>query len=187
MQAAEACQTCQGTGVIGGNQVCQTCGGRGQVLRPRALEVNIPVGVRDGSTIRLAGQGGAGAGGAQAGDLYLHIRLRPHPTFKVRGDDLEVEMPVAPWEAVLGAKIEVPTIDGQVEMNVPAGAQTGQRLRLRGQGLNRRKGGRGDEYVRLTVVVPRHVTAEERRLFEELRRVSQFNPRAAGGAAKGAA
>ena len=187
MQAAEACQTCQGTGVIGGNQVCQTCGGRGQVLRPRALEVNIPVGVRDGSTIRLAGQGGAGAGGAQAGDLYLHIRLRPHPTFKVRGDDLEVEMPVAPWEAVLGAKIEVPTIDGQVEMNVPAGAQTGQRLRLRGQGLNRRKGGRGDEYVRLTVVVPRHVSGEERRLFEELRRVSQFNPRVASGAAKGAA
>lgn len=187
MQAAEACPTCQGTGVVGGNQVCQTCGGRGQVLRPRTIEVNIPTGVRDGSTIRLAGQGGGGAGGAQAGDLYLHIRLRPHPTFKVRGDDLEVEMPVAPWEAVLGAKIEVPTIDGQVEVSVPAGAQTGQRLRLRGQGLNRRKGGRGDEYVRLAVVVPRHVTAEERRLFEELRRVSQFNPRAAGGAAKGAA
>jgi curved DNA-binding protein len=178
MQAAEGCPTCQGSGVINNNQVCQTCGGAGQVLRPKTIEVNIPAGVRDGSTIRLAGQGDAGAGGAQAGDLYLHIRLRPHPTFKVRGDDLEVEAPVAPWEAVLGSKIEVPTIDGQVEMSVPAGAQDGQRLRLRGQGLSRRKGGRGDEYVRLKVVVPRHVADEERRLYEELRRVSRFNPRA---------
>ncbi|HEX8501298.1 MAG TPA: DnaJ C-terminal domain-containing protein [Pyrinomonadaceae bacterium] len=96
----------------------------------------------------------------------------------MRGDDLEVETPLAPWEAVLGAKIEVPTIDGQVEMTVPAGSQTGQRLRLRGQGLNKRKGGRGNLYVKLSVVVPRHTAGEERRLYEELRRVSRFNPRA---------
>jgi curved DNA-binding protein len=84
-------------------------------------------------------------------------------------------------------KVEVPTVEGQVEMSVPAGAQNGQRLRLRGQGLSRRKGGRGDQYVRLKVVVPRHTSAEERRLFEELRRASQFNPRAERRAAKGAA
>ena len=178
MQAGELCQTCQGTGVIGGNQLCQTCGGRGQVLRPKTIEVNIPAGVRDGSTIRLAGQGGTGAQGAPPGDLYLHIRLRPHPVFTVNGDDLEVEVPLAPWEAVLGSRIGVPTIDGQVEMTVPAGAQSGQRLRLRGQGLNKRRGGRGDIYVRLKVVVPRQVSHEERQLYEQLRRISDFNPRA---------
>lgn len=178
MQAAETCPTCQGTGVTSDDKTCPTCGGAGQVLRPKTVEVNIPAGVRDGQTLRLAGQGGAGANGAPAGDLYLRIRLRPHPVFNVRGDDLEVELPVAPWETVLGAKVEVPTIDGKAEVTIPAGAQSGQRLRLRGQGLNKRKGGRGDEYVRLKIVVPKEPSDEERRLFEELKRVSRFNPRA---------
>lgn len=180
MQAVEPCPNCQGTGVLSETEVCPACGGAGQALRPKTMEVNIPAGVRDGSTLRLAGRGGAGTGGAPAGDLYLHIRLRPHPVFQVRGDDLEAEVAVAPWEAVLGAKIQVPTIDGRVEMNVPAGARTGRRLRLRGRGLNRRGGGRGDEYVRLRVDVPGRVTEEERRLYEELRRVSSFDPRAGG-------
>lgn len=178
MQAAETCPTCQGTGVTSDNKTCPTCGGAGQVLRPKTVEVNIPAGVRDGQTLRLAGQGGAGANGVPAGDLYLRIRLRPHPVFNVRSDDLEVELPVAPWETVLGAKVEVPTIDGKAEVTIPAGAQSGQRLRLRGQGLNKRKGGRGDEYVRLKIVVPKEPSDEERRLFEELKRVSRFNPRA---------
>jgi DnaJ-class molecular chaperone len=188
MQTVEPCPTCQGTGVVGEDKVCPTCNGAGQVVRPKTMEVNIPAGVRDGATLRLAGQGGAGLGGAPAGDLYLHIRLRPHPTFNVNGDDLETEVAITPWEAVLGAKIQVPTIDGRVEMNVPAGARSGRRLRLRGRGLNRRKGGRGDEYVRLRVEVPREVTDEERRLYEELRRVSSFDPRAAteAGGEKGA-
>src|SRR6267378_5823566 len=176
LQAAETCPTCNGAGVKD-NKPCPTCGGAGQVLRPKTIEVNIPAGVRDGSTIRLAGQGGAAMNGAQPGDLYLHIRLRPHPVFTVRGDDLEVELPIAPWEAVLGAKVEAPTIDGKVELTVPPGAQSGQRLRLRGQGLNKRKGGRGDEYVRLKVVLPKEISDEERRLFEELKRVSRFDPR----------
>jgi DnaJ-class molecular chaperone len=133
--------------------------------------------MRDGSTMRLAGQGGSGTNGSEPGDLYLHIRLRPHPVFTVKGDDLELELSIAPWEAVLGAGVEVPTIDGKVELKVPAGAKAGQRLRLRGQGLNKRKGGRGDEFVRLKVVVPKDVSAEERRLYEELKRVSRFNPR----------
>jgi DnaJ-class molecular chaperone len=133
--------------------------------------------MRDGSTIRLAGQGGSGTNGSEPGDLYLHIRLRPHPVFSVRGDDLELELSIAPWEAVLGANVEVPTIEGKVELKIPAGARAGQRLRLRGQGLNKRSGGRGNEYVRLKVVVPKEVSAEERRLYEELKRVSRFNPR----------
>lgn len=176
MQVAEACPTCGGTGLKDGKP-CETCGGAGQVIRPKTIEVNIPSGVRDGSTIRLAGQGGIGSNGSEPGDLYLHIRLRPHPVFTVKGDDLEVELPITPWEAVLGAKVEAPTIDGKVELTVPAGARSGQRLRLRGQGLNKRKGGRGDEYVRLKIVVPKDVNAEERRLYEELSRISGFKPR----------
>jgi DnaJ-class molecular chaperone len=143
----------------------------------KTIDVNIPAGVRDGSTVRLAGQGGPGANGSEPGDLYLHIRLRPHPMFTVKGDDLEVELPLAPWEAVLGANVEAPTLDGKVGVKVPAGARSGQRLRLRGQGLNKRSGGRGDEYVRVKIVVPKEVSAEERRLYEELKRVSQFNAR----------
>lgn len=176
MQVAEICPTCSGTG-IKDEKTCDTCRGAGQILKPKSIEVNIPAGVRDGSTIRLAGQGGAGSNGSEPGDLYLHIRLRPHPVFTVRGDDLEVELPIAPWEAVLGAKVEAPTIDGKVELTIPPGAKSGQRLRLRGQGLNKRKGGRGDEYVRLKIVVPKDVSAEERRLYEELKRVSRFEPR----------
>ena len=175
-QVADTCPTCNGTGEKD-DKTCPTCGGAGQVLRPKTIEVNIPAGVRDGSTIRVPGQGGAGSNGSQPGDLYLHIRLRPHPLFTVRGDDLEVELPIAPWEAVLGAKVEAPTIDGKVELTIPPGAKSGQRLRLRGQGLNKRKGGRGDEYVRLKIVTPNEVSAEERRLYEELQRVSRFNPR----------
>jgi curved DNA-binding protein len=88
-----------------------------------------------------------------------------------------VELPIAPWEAVLGAKVLAPTIDGKVELTIPPGAKSGQRLRLRGQGLNKRKGGRGDEYVRLKIVVPKEVSAEERRLYEDLKRISRFDPR----------
>jgi DnaJ-class molecular chaperone len=177
MQVAEVCSTCKGTGTVN-EKPCERCGGAGQVERTKTIEVNIPAGVRDGSTVRLAGQGGAGLNGSQPGDLYLHVRLRPHPVFTVRGDDIEVEMPIAPWEAALGTKIETPTIDGKVELSVPPGAQSGQKLRLRGQGLNKRSGGRGDEYVRLKIVVPKKITDEERRLYEQLRDVSHFNPRA---------
>ena len=176
MEVAETCPTCGGSGLKDGKP-CETCGGAGQVLKPKRIEVNIPTGVRDGSTVRLAGQGGTGSNGSEPGDLYLHIRLRPHPVFTVKGDDLEVELPITPWEAVLGAKVAAPTIDGKVELTIPPGAKSGQRLRLRGQGLNKRKGGRGDEFVRLKIVVPKQVSAEERHLYEELKRISRFDPR----------
>ncbi len=176
MQVAEVCPTCNGDGVVQ-DKTCQTCGGSGQVVKPKTIEVNIPAGVRDGSTVRLAGQGGAGMNGTQPGDLYLRIRLRPHPAFKVRGDDLEIELPIAPWEGALGTKVEVPTIDSKVDLTIPAGTQSGQRLRLRGQGLNKRGGGRGDEYVRLKIVTPKEISAEERRLYAELKRASKFDPR----------
>ena len=176
MQVSEVCPTCGGTGVKDG-KVCPTCSGSGEVIRPKTIEVNIPAGARDGATIRVPGQGGSGSNGSEPGDLYLHIKLRPHPVFTVKGDDLETELSIAPWEAVLGDKVAAPTIDGKVELTIPSGSKSGQRLRLRGQGLNKRSGGRGDEYVRLKIVVPKDVNAEERQLYEELKRVSRFEPR----------
>jgi DnaJ-class molecular chaperone len=143
----------------------------------KSLDVTIPSGVRDGSAIRLAGQGEPGTDGAPAGDLYLHVEIEPHVLFQLLGDDIQVDLPVTPWEALLGAKVNVPTLDNQVEMTIPAGSQAGQRLRLRRQGLQKRDGGRGDEYVKLKIVVPPSPTAREKELFEQLAAESRFNPR----------
>jgi DnaJ-class molecular chaperone len=148
------------------------------VTRPKTLDVQIPAGVRHGSVIRLAGQGEPGLGQAPAGDLLLHIRLRPHPLFNVLGNgDVELELPVAPWEAALGTEVSVPTLDGTVAMTVPAGVQGGQRLRLRGQGLRGRNNRQGDQYVRLKLVNPPALTESERALYEKLAATSHFNPR----------
>jgi DnaJ-class molecular chaperone len=148
------------------------------VTRPKALEVTLPAGVHDGATIRLAGQGEPGTGNAPAGDLLVRVRLRPHPLFSVLSNgDVHVELPAAPWEAAMGAKIRVPTLDGAVEMMIPAGTQGGQRLRLRGKGLQRRGGGRGDQDVRVTLLIPPILTENERSLFEQLAAESRFNPR----------
>ena len=177
LQRTAVCPTCNGSGVRE-NQPCATCHGAGVVTRPKTLDVTIPPGVRHGSVIRLAGQGEAGTGNAPAGDLLLHVQLRPHPLFHVLEEgDVEIELPVAPWEAALGAKVRVPTIEGSVDMMVPAGTQGGQRLRLRGQGVQRRGSGRGDQYVRLKLVNPPSLTASERALFEQLAAASHFNPR----------
>lgn len=178
LQSATVCPTCGGRGTQE-NRPCATCRGTGTVVRPKTLDVTIPAGVRDGSVVRLAGQGEAGVGNAPPGDLLLHVRLKPHPLFRVLGDsDVQVELPVAPWEAALGAKVRVPTIAGAVDMTIPAGTQGGQRLRLRGQGLQRRGGGRGDQYVRLQIVIPPTLTEAERAGFEKLAAASRFNPRA---------
>jgi len=177
IQATAPCATCKGLGVVN-NKPCPTCRGAGVVARPKTLDVTIPAGVREGSVIRLAGQGEPGAGNAPSGDLLLRLRLEPHRIFSVTPEgDIQIDLPVAPWETTLGARVSVPTLDGSVEMTIPAGAQGGQRLRLRGQGLNRRSGGRGDEYVRLKIVTPPNPTAKERELFERLAVESQFNPR----------
>jgi DnaJ-class molecular chaperone len=145
---------------------------------PKTLDVNIPAGVREGSMIRLAGQGEPGIGKASAGDLLLRVRLEPHPLFHLLEDgNIQIDLPVAPWEAALGARVMVPTLDGSVEMTIPAGAQGGQRLRLRSQGMNQQRGGRGDEYVRLTIVVPPRLTEAEKTLFAKLAAESRFNAR----------
>ena len=159
------------------NTICPTCRGTGQVLSPKTIDVNIPPGARAGSVIKLPKQGQPGAGGGEPGDLFVKLQLKPHPAFTVAGDDLTADVPVTASEAVLGATIEVPTIDGKAEMKVPAGSQSGQRLRLRGQGLNKRGGGRGDLYVRLKVVVPTQPSEREKQLYQELASATQFKPR----------
>jgi curved DNA-binding protein len=178
LQVTETCPDCHGSGSKDGKTVCPTCRGAGAIRRPKSLEVTIPAGVRDDSVIRLAGQGEPGANGAAAGDLFLRVRINPHPLFTIVGDnDIQVELPVAPWEAALGARVSVPTLDSPVEMKIPAGTQGGQRLRLRGQGLNRRGGGRGDEYAKIKIVIPPRLAPNEKELFEKLAAESLFNAR----------
>jgi len=146
----------------------------------RSYDVNFPAGVRAGQRIRLAGKGGAGRRGAPAGDLFLRARIRPHPYFRLEGRDLLVEVPVSPWEAALGATVPVRTLDGTTRVRVPAGSSSGRRLRLRGKGMPGPRGGHGDLYATVQVVVPRELSAEERVLFEQLSHASRFDPRAAG-------
>ncbi|HEY0359147.1 MAG TPA: DnaJ C-terminal domain-containing protein [Mycobacteriales bacterium] len=146
---------------------------------PRSLEVNIPAGVTDGQRIRLSGQGGQGSDGAPAGDLYLRVRIADHPRYRVEGRDVYVDLPVAPWEAVLGAKVPVQTPGGEAKVTVPAGTSSGRRLRLRGRGLPNPKGKPGDLYAEVRIVVPEHLSDDERRRWEELARESDFDPRKA--------
>ena len=177
LQLNEPCPTCGGTG-FKDEKTCPTCHGNGVVPRQRSFDVTIPAGVREGSVIRLAGQGEPGANGAPPGDLFLRVRIEPHRLFEIIGeDDIQVEVPVSPWEAALGARISVPTLDGNAEVKIPAGTQGGKRLRLRAQGLNKREGGRGDEYVKLTILIPPKLTTKEKQLFEKLAVESHFDAR----------
>lgn len=146
-------------------------------MQTRTLNVNIPPGIKDGQKIRLAGQGSPGGAGGPAGDLYLKIRLRPHPQFKVKDDNVVFDLALTPWEAALGATVRVPTLDGAVEMKVPPGVSSGAKLRVRGKGLGT-GGKRGDQLVRIMIHTPKTLTDEERRLWEEMARTATFQPRA---------
>ena len=151
-------------------------------LRPKQLDVTLPKGVRPGDRIRLKGQGATNGRAARPGDLYLKIRLQPHPFYTLleeSPEDLQIDLPLLPWEAVLGTEVQVPTLDGPVSMRIPPGSQAGQRLRLRGKGLPRRDGTRGDQYVRLVLVTPKSVGPRERELYKELGKLSTENPRSA--------
>ncbi|OAT82281.1 DnaJ C-terminal domain-containing protein [Desulfotomaculum copahuensis] len=162
----EACPACGGAG-FENDTFCSRCGGTGEVNGVKTLAVKIPPGVHDGSRIRLKGQGGEGLNGGERGDLYLKIHLRPDPVFTVQGDDLETEIILRPEQAVLGDRVTVFTLDGPVNMKVPAGARAGRRLRLRGKGWPR-KGGRGDQYVRIKIDIPASLTAAEEQLYRQL-------------------
>ncbi|WP_460491479.1 DnaJ C-terminal domain-containing protein [Dactylosporangium cerinum] len=144
---------------------------------PRRYDVNVPAGVVDGQRIRLAGQGNPGVVGGPSGDLYLVVRLAPHPRFRVEGRDIVLDLPVAAWEAALGGPVPLDTPGGPVHVDVPAGTSSGRRLRLRGRGLPNPRGRPGDLYAEVKIMVPAKLTEPERRLFEELGEASRFNPR----------
>ena len=146
--------------------------------KEKSLRVNIPVGVSEGQLIRVANEGEPGTLGGPSGDLFLTVRIEPHPLFKILDDaNLELDLPVAPWEAALGATVRAPTVEGPVELKIPPNTQSHRRMRLRGQGLNRRSGGRGDQYVRIEIVNPPSPSPQERELFQRLASESKFDPR----------
>ena len=143
-----------------------------------SFTARIPRGATDGQRLRLRGKGGAGVNGGPAGDLYLTIALEPHALFRPSGHDLDIEVPLAPWEAALGAEVQIPTLEGRVTMKVPAGSKAGQKLRLAGKGLPKPGGGAGDLYALLSIAVPATLTEAEQKLYEQLRETSRFDPRA---------
>ncbi len=143
----------------------------------RELEVEIPPGTRDGQRIRLPGQGSPGTGEGESGDLFLRVRLKPHPRFRVEGRDLYVDLAVSPWEAALGADVPVPTLDGRAKVKVPPGSSSGRRLRLRGQGLPGGGESAGDLYAVVMIHVPKKLSRRQRQLFEQLASTSKFDPR----------
>ena len=144
---------------------------------PHNVKARIPPGAIDGQRLRLPGKGSKGLNGGRQGDLYLDITLKPHPLYRATGHDLFVDLPLAPWEAALGAAVEVPTPAGAVNLKVPAGTSSGQKLRLSGRGLPKSRGGAGDLYAVAQIVVPPQATERERELFASLKEASSFDPR----------
>lgn len=161
------CPGCGGSG-IKGQGFCQQCGGTGSIPDEKTLDVKIPAGVKEGSRIRLKGQGGSGLGGGAKGDLFLKVKLRPHPHFKLKENDVEVEAIIRPEQAVLGDRIPVKTLDGLVNVKVPPGSHNGSRLRLKGKGFIDKNNNRGDQYVRLTIDLPTDLSGEEMELYKKL-------------------
>jgi curved DNA-binding protein len=149
----------------------------GRTVKTETHRVKIPPGVTEGQKLRVAGRGAPGSGGGAAGDLYLRVRLAKHPDFDVEDHDLIYEAELAPWEAVLGANLSVPALDGRVNIKIPPGTQNGQKLRVRGHGLPARNGAHGDLMVVARIAVPAKVSEAEKKMWEQLARESKFNPR----------
>jgi len=145
---------------------------------PHRMKVRVPKGVVDGQKLRVPGKGGKGLRGGPDGDLYLDIEVAAHPVFRVDGMDIHVDLPLAPWEAVLGASVEIPTPGGRVALKIPAGTRAGHKLRLGGRGMARPDGTKGDLYAQVTIAVPTVTDERARKLYEALRDASSFDPRA---------
>lgn len=146
------------------------------VTSPHTLNVTIPKGVTEGQRIRLEGQGGAGIGKSANGDLFLEIVFASHPHFTVNNRDIILTLPIAPWEAALGAKVQVPTLGGTVELKIPPNSQTGRKMRLKGKGISSAKA-TGDQYVTLAIITPRPITEDDRELYQKMAKTMPFNPR----------
>jgi molecular chaperone DnaJ len=171
------CSRCGGSGKL--RTVCRNCGGEGRVARMETLDVRIPPGAQTGSRVRVAGRGNAGLHGGPPGDLYIVMRVEPHPFFDRRGDDLFTVVPITVPEASLGAKVEVPTIDGRAQVRIPPGTNSGKKLRLREKGAPsaRHSGKRGDQIVEVQVVVPKPEDERVRNLLKELSKIDPEDPR----------
>lgn len=141
----------------------------------KKFSIKVPAGIRNGEKIRLAGQGKVGPSGS--GDLFIKIKIKEHDRFELDGSDMIIEMPLSPWEAALGCKISIPSLDGNLVVNVPPAIQSGQRLRLTARGYKSGNGGRGDLFVEIKILVPKTLTDDERMLFEKLGEISKFKPR----------
>jgi molecular chaperone DnaJ len=178
MKFNTACPRCHGTGK--NISACATCHGEGSVQRTEPLEVRIKAGTRDGQRIRVPGKGNAGLRGGSVGDLYVIIRTGDHPIFHREGDDIQLTVPVTATEAALGAKVEVPTIDGRTMLKIPPGTQSGQKLRLREKGVPSatKEGARGDEIVEIKVTVPMPHDERSKEIWRELARLNPEDPRA---------
>ncbi len=172
MKFTLTCPRCDGRGRL--KNVCPTCHGDGRVSHAESVDVRIPIGVPSGARLRVAGKGNAGLLGGPSGDLYITVRVEPHPFFNRVGDNIEVQIPITVSEAGLGAKIEVPTIDGRALLKVPQGTQNSQRFRLREKGVvNIRKGTRGDQIVEVVIQAPK---VQDERIKEILRELAKLNP-----------
>ncbi|MDY3617493.1 molecular chaperone DnaJ [Agathobaculum sp.] len=166
-QTQAACPNCRGTGKII-KKPCPKCSGAGRVRKSRTLKVNIPAGIDEGQSIQLRGQGNAGANGGPSGDLLVTVAIRPHPVFTRDGANVMVEIPISFTQAALGDTLQVPTIDGRVEYKVPEGTQTGTVFRMKGKGIQNVSGrGRGDQYVRVNIEVPRNLSDKQKKLLRE--------------------
>jgi molecular chaperone DnaJ len=172
-----ACSRCGGTGRL--HTMCKNCGGEGRVPRVESLDVRIPPGAQTGSRVRVAGRGNAGVHGGPPGDLYIVMKVEPHPFFERRGDDLYTMVPITVTEASLGAKVEVPTIDGRAQVRIPPATNSGKKLRLREKGAPsiRQPGKRGDQIVEVQIVVPKPEDERVRNLLKELAKVDPEDPR----------
>ena len=177
MRMSSTCPQCKGMGRI--ISPCRICRGRGTTPKSERIMVKIPPGVDNGTKVRVAGKGGAGIRGGSPGDLYIITSIRSHSFFERKGDDLYCEVPVTISEAVLGAKIEVPTMDGIASMTIPPGTQGGQMFRLKGKGIPHLKGGSsGDQYVKIMIAIPKHISESDKELFKKLSLFYKENPRA---------
>jgi len=167
IHAPVLCPVCRGAGRQGG-RFCPACAGVGETRQERAVTVNLPKLIRSGMKLRLRGQGGPASRGSEPGDLFLRIRLLPHPAYKVSGSDLDATVTVAPWVASLGGEIDAPTLEGPLRIRIPAGSHSGRRLRLAGKGLGNEAGGRGDLYAVVRIDIPDRSSARMERLYKEL-------------------
>ena len=167
VRGSEICSGCGGSGTRD-QGFCPQCGGTGSVPDEKTLDIKVPAGVKEGSRIRLKGQGGGGQGSAPKGDLFLKVRLRPHPVFKLKDSNIEVDAVIRPDQALFGDRIPVMTLDGNVNVRVPAGSRSGSKLRLKGKGFTGKNKTRGDQYIRLVIDLPPDLSDEEKELYQKL-------------------